>query len=565
MNIELGRADQVIVVGFFVVMLAIGIYFASRMRSMKDYFSGGRQVPWWLSGTSLYMSSFSAWSFVAYSELSYKYGMTALTLQWTVVPAMLISAYWFASRWRRAATTSPLEFIEERYGPGLRQGLSWLGVPLTVIDDALKLVAIGTLVSFSLGIRLPHVILGCGLLMLMYTFLGGLWAVLLTDFVQFIVMAAAVVALIPLAWRRVGGLGRFVEQAPEGFFSLTSSEHSPFMIFTFLVIIVLGAITRWSYVQRFYAVRTDADARKVGYLVAALSLIGPPLLFFPAMASRLFLPEVEDTTKVYALLCADLLPVGMMGLVIAALFSATMSMLSSDYNAVASVITNDVYKRIIAPDASERSLVLVGRLATLAVGLVAVGIAVMMAVAGERGDLFNVMAKLFAVLLPPIAIPMIAGLTTKRVSNTGGIASFSVGAALGIGAYFLGGLESLAFLRKMECMTWLTTGGALIGLIAGTLASRGNREERARVGAFVDMLRSPEAQQEPSEPAGSALSPLPVIAASTIALGLLVIAVVGLTAPLDQAAMAITTGAGMALFGVACLIRQRVSSARRAS
>ncbi len=114
--------------------------------------------------------------------------------------------------------------------------------------------------------------------------------------------------------------------------------------------------------QRYYCVPSEKDAKKVGWLVVALNVITPPLMFLPAMLARFFLPELGDFNQAYPSLCVALLPVGMLGLVVAAMFSATMSMLSTDYNVCASVLTNDVYRRLIHPKASERRLVFVGRI-----------------------------------------------------------------------------------------------------------------------------------------------------------------------------------------------------------
>ena len=158
-GLTLALADYVIIAGFFVVMLAIGLYYSGKMRNLQDYFSGSQKIPWWLSSISFYMSSFSAFTFVSYSALAYQYGWVAVTMYWVTVPAALLSAYFFATRWRRAANTSPLEYIEERFGPALRQGLAWLGIPVKMIDDGLKLYAIGTLVSAGLDFPLSRGVL----------------------------------------------------------------------------------------------------------------------------------------------------------------------------------------------------------------------------------------------------------------------------------------------------------------------------------------------------------------------------------------------------------------------
>ena len=202
----LAVADYAIIAGFFAVMLGIGFYFSGRMKSMSQFFGGGKQVPWWLGGVSFYMVSFSALAFVMHSEMVYKYGMVSLVLSWLAVPAAALSAYLFARRWRRVAETSPIEYIEARYGSGMRQGLAWLGLPTRLLDDSLKLFAIGTVVSAGLGFPFETTIMLCAVIILCYTFMGGLWAALVADFVQFAVLVAAVIVLPFLSFSRAGGV-----------------------------------------------------------------------------------------------------------------------------------------------------------------------------------------------------------------------------------------------------------------------------------------------------------------------------------------------------------------------
>jgi len=555
----LALADYLIVAGFFVVMLAIGFYFSGRMKSLKDFFGGGNQVPWWVSGVSLYMSTFSAFAFVAYSATAYKDGLVAVIIWWSGVPCWLISARFLAARWRRAASTSPLEFIETRYGAHLRQGFAWLGIPLIVIDDALKLFVIGTMVTVSLGNTAPHAlmwaILICGTIMLTYTFLGGLWAVMVTDFIQFVVMGTAVIVLIPLVLIRVGGFGAFVHGTPEGFWSPTSETFPWFWLVAFLPIQLFSYSTRWSLVQRYYAVKDDAQARKVGYLVAGLTFIGVPLLFFPAMAARIFMPGIEDGNTVYPLLCRELLPVGMMGMVIAAMFSATMSMLSSDYNAVASVLTNDVYKRLIAPDASERSLVLVGRLATLVIGFLALGAALFLASAPGTKDLVKIMASLFGVLLPPVAIPMIFGLITRRVSYAGGFDAFLAGALSGIACYVLSYVMDLPMLRDIRCLTWFTSIPSLVMMIRSSVLQPDAPDKRERVARFLDGIEdkvtvADGTQEDGAQTPSMAASALQIIGLASAAIGALVVVAVVATAPVAEVKLSIVVGSLMLMVGL---------------
>jgi SSS family solute:Na+ symporter len=453
----LGQSDYGIIICFFVVMLGIGFYFTGRIRDMNEYFAGGRAVPWWLSGISFYMTSFSAFAFVAYSAVAYQYGFVAMTLYWCSVPAIMISAIFFAGRWRRAASTSPLEYIEKRYGVSMRQILVWISIPLRVIDNGLKLFAIGTLVSVGLGFPLKQAIFWSATIMVAYTFMGGLWAVVVTDFVQFVIKSLVMIVLVPLALSRVGGLDGLVASLPPDFLKpLASQKYTLSYMIVWGLIILMNVCTSWALVQRYFSVPTIRDARKVGYMMAVLNVLTAPIMMLPALAAVVFLPGIQDPNSVYATLCQNLLPVGMKGMMIAAMFSATMSALSGEYNALASVLTNDVYRRLIARDATEKQLVLIGRFSTLAVGLACMGVAFIIVSGIGESDLFETMVKVFSIFLPPVAIPMLVGLVSRRVSKAGGLAGLLLGIGVGLAAFALGSRPEYAYLRDSVYLTPLT-------------------------------------------------------------------------------------------------------------
>jgi len=485
----LAAADYAVVVSFFAVMVAVGVFFGRRQKSTAQFFGGGKQVPWWLSGISFYMCSFSALAFVMYSALAYKYGWLPVTISWLSVPAVLLGCTLFAARWRRAAETSPLEYIERRYGNGMRQGLMWLGLPVRILDDSFKLLAIGTVVGAGLGFPLKSAIIVSGLIILSYTFMGGLWAALVADFIQFFVLLLPVLVLPVLCFAKVGGVGAFIDQAPPGFFAWTADKYTWTYMLLFFLILFSNLSTSWSMVQRYYSTRSEKDARKVGYFVSVLLFIGPPIFYLPAMASRLFLPELANgqMNEVYALICKSVLPVGFMGLVIAAMFSATMSTLAGDYNAVASVLTNDFYKRMIAPDASPQKQMAVARLATGLVGAAVIGITFLMQSAQGANDLFDVTNKMFGIFLPPVAIPMMLGLVTRRISRRGGVMGLLGGLAVGLAVFAAG--SHWPGLRTMGTIFLSTSSATIAGLLCGTLLfpdDRAHDEALTRFFAKVD-------------------------------------------------------------------------------
>jgi len=561
---QLQRGDHIVLIGYFVLMLGIGVYFYRYMRGMKDYFSGGNRIPWWLSGVSFYMSSFSVAAFVQYSALAYLYGWVAVTLYWVTVPATLISVIFFSTRWRRARIDSPVEYLENRYNSITRQLFAWQGIPVRIIDDALKLVAIAMFISPVLGWSLPKGMLISGLAMLTYTFMGGLWAVTVTDFIQFVVMVAAIIVLLPLSLAESGGFAGFINGAPEGFFRLTHPEYGwPYLLANVVLFSLAFSSLQWSLIQRYYCVPKERDARKVGWLVVALNIIGPPLMFLPAMAARQFLPDATAGKDVYPLLCAHLLPAGMLGLIIAAMFAATMSMLSSDFNVCASVLTNDVYRRLIHPDASQRRLVWVGRLMTLLIGVISLGTALLIGDVGGEG-LFRSMIKLFSVATAPVAIPMIAGLLSRRVHAAGALSGFVVGVTTGLILFFACPDEVRwldATWKKETVILFSTTAATLAALLLACRFKQSGSLEHERACEFMARLETPIGTLDADrvQTAGSGISPFRVVGVCILLLGLLMLGV--LICVTDPTAWKLDLAIGLALMilGTAMFLASKLS------
>jgi SSS family transporter len=523
--------DYVMLGGYFVLMLGIGAYFYRFMRGMKVYFTGGNKIPWWLAGVSFYMSSFSAYAFVIYSGLCFRYGWVGVTAFWVTVPATLFSVLFFATRWRRARIDSPVEFLENRYNALVRQLFVWFGVPVGIVDDSLKLIATGTFIHVGMGFSIESSIIACGVIMVLYTFMGGLWAVTVTDFVQFVILAVAVVVVFPLSISRVGGFEGLVKNSPAGFFRMTNDEYDWLYI---VLLIGLYAIayssTHWHLIQKYFCVPAEKDAKKVGWLVMVLNIVGPPLMFTPAIAARQFLPQGIEDKEVYPLLCAALLPVGMLGLIIAAMFSATMANLSSHFNVRASVLTNDVYRRLLHPRATEKELVVAGRGMTVLVGALSIILAYMLA-GRSAPELFKIMVTLFAVAVGPLGLPMLLGITSKRVNSESVVVALLGGLAIGLtliiklppSGVFCGvhwESETLIF-----AITTLATLAMMFGISAITGMSPAQQERvalfRRRLATPVGELPEEKAEQAAVKPHEEIMSPFRVVGVCVLLIGLL--------------------------------------------
>lgn len=499
MTTGLAILDYAVIALFFTTMIGVGIYYSRKAKSSDQYFGNDKSIPWWLSGISFYMNSFSALAFVMYSALAYKFGWVPVTVSWLSVPAVLLGAWFLAVRWRRAAKGSPIDYIAERYTPGMCRTLAILGLPMQLLDNALKLLAIGTVVGVGMGFPLFWSICISGIIIVLYTYLGGLKATLTCDFIQFLVILAVVFALPPLCLGKLaaidGGSGLlhgfnvFLDKVPTGFFHFTAGKYTWVYMLVFFCCVGSTLSTNWSLVQRYYATKSEKDAKKMAYLVAALLFVGPPLFFFPAMAARVFLPTIPDSemNSVYALLCREVLPTGMIGMVIAAMFSATMSSLAGNFNAAAAVIVNELYLKIDRTATAARRMI-AARFATALVGCSVIALTFVMQYAQGADDLFNLSNKVFGVFLPPIAIPMLCGIFVRKFSRRSGMYGLVGGIIVGLLVFAIGSKAEYAFLREMIYIFPITAVSTFGFLILGTLFSPDQESDRKSVGQFMDRL-----------------------------------------------------------------------------
>ena len=461
MNTGLSILDYAVIAVFFAVMLGVGVWYTRRSTSSDQFFGNDKTVPWWLAGVSFYMNSFSALAFVMYSALAYKFGWVPVTVSWLSVPAVLLGAWFLAVRWRRAAKGSPIDYIAERYTPAMCRTLAILGLPMQLLDNALKLLAIGTVVGVGMGFPL-------------------FWSICLSG---------AIIAGLDGGTGLVHGFRVFLARAPAGFFAFTAGKYTWVYMLVFFCCVGSTLSTNWSLIQRYYSTKSERDARKTAYLVAALLFAGPPLFFFPAMAARVFLPGIPDAEMngVYAILCRAVLPAGMIGMVIAAMFSATMSSLAGNFNAAAAVVTNELYLAF-AKAPSAKAKMVAARLATVAVGGLVVALAFVMQYAQGADDLFNLSNKVFGVFLPPIAIPMLCGIFVRRFSKRSGLCGLVGGIAVGLSLFAVGSVPAFAYLREMVWIFPATAFATLLSLALGTLLFRDAPAERAAVEAFMDRI-----------------------------------------------------------------------------
>jgi SSS family transporter len=408
--------DTLVILVFSAFVLCIGLIFSRTGINLKSFFAGGESVPWFIGGLSLFMSFFSAGTFVAWGSIAYKYGWVAITIQWTMCIGALFSGLYLAPLWKSTGNLTAAEFIKERLGPQVQKTYIYIFMMVSLFIKGTVLYPVAKLVSASLGYPLMPSTIVMGLFMIAYTAVGGLWAVMVTDILQFVILTAAVLIILPLSFDAAGGLSKFQANAQEGFFDLINGEFTLVFIIAFTLYHIFYIGGNWTFVQRYTSVKDSKSARKVAYLFAGLYLISPVLWMLPPMIYKTINPSLTglDTENAYLMVCQLVLPPGLLGLMLTGMYFSTSASANTTLNVVSAVFTNDIYKGRINPAATDRKLMSVARLSSWAIGLGMIAIALMVP---YIGGLVNVTLSVGAITGGPILAPPIWALFSKRLSG----------------------------------------------------------------------------------------------------------------------------------------------------
>ncbi|SHF83817.1 transporter, SSS family [Arenibacter palladensis] len=401
----MSKIDIGVIIVFTLLVFICGLSFSKSGKNMKSFFAAGGALPWWMSGLSLFMSFFSAGTFVVWGSIAYSSGWVAITIQSTMCVAGLIIGFFIAPKWQKTKALTAAEFITDRLGYSTQKIYTYLFLLISLFTTGAFLYPVAKIVEVSTGIPIGTSVIVLGVLILIYTAVGGLWAVIVTDVLQFVVLTAAVLIVVPLSLDKIGGMDNFVSQAPENFFALVNEEYSWGFMIAFGLYNLFFIAGNWAYVQRYTSVATPKDAKKVGWLFGALYLISPLVWMLPPMIYRVLNPELDGLADegAYLLMCKEVLPVGMLGLMLGGMVFATSSSVNTTLNISAGVLANDVYKHF-RPNTSGDHLVKVGRWSTIALGVITIIVALLVPYMGGIVEVVMSVAAITggAMFLPPM-------------------------------------------------------------------------------------------------------------------------------------------------------------------
>ncbi|MBI1931591.1 MAG: sodium/solute symporter [Ignavibacteriales bacterium] len=435
MSGNLNILDNLIILIYFAVVLAIGLYYGrSKGNSVFNYFLAGKNLTWIIIGTSLFATNISSEHFVGLAGAGSVHGLSVGYFEWLAILILFLLGWLFAPIFLRANIQTVPQYFGKRFDNRSRflltvvSVLSYIftkiGVTLLAATFVLKQV-----LGWDVFTSTIIIIFITGL----YTVIGGLTSVTYTQVFQTVMLILGAVLLSIFGLSAVGGLGQLVEKLPADYFSIFKSGSDADVPWTG---IIFGApiIGIWYWcadqyiVQRVLAAKGIEEVKK-GTMLAAFFKIFPILfLIFPGLIAAVLYPDSKGDTAYSLLLTGDFLPIGIKGLVITGFFAALMSSLSSSFNSAASLISLDVYQ-MFRKNYSDRELVLVGRLSTMIFIILAIAIV-------PFTKLFNIQIYLFlqtiqSFIAPPIVSVLLIGVFWKKANSNAAYWTLIIGGFIG--------------------------------------------------------------------------------------------------------------------------------------
>jgi SSS family transporter len=430
--------DYLVIALYAFLMVRVGFYVLRFNRGAAEYFRGGSRIPWLVAGLSCFMSGFSAWTFTGAAGVAYRSGFAAIGLYIGNALSFLLGYFIFAQRWRRSRITTVMEYLSGRFNSATHQVFSWSTIVFQLFTSASTLFGLSLFVSSACGFPVTWTILGAGALIVFYCVLGGLWAVVVTDFLQASILMPFCLVLVVMSLLHVGGIGSFVHSLPPEMKTIhLKGEFGWLYLASWTVMVSFGYNTS-AMAQRYFSVDDERSARKIALLCCGLFFVGAFIWFIPPMAMRIVYPSLpamrttlpNASEAAYAVASLTLLPHGLIGVMLAAMFSATMANLSAQFNLKSAILTKDMYQALLRKDAGERELLVVGWATTFLIGGLTTVIAAVMAASGQ--SVFQIMLTFNTLMSLAYGPPALLGLVVRRTPPWSGLASFATGLFLGI-------------------------------------------------------------------------------------------------------------------------------------
>lgn len=428
-GLEISNIEYFVIIGYLVLIIVVGLSFKKFSSNTDDYFKGGSKGTWWLVGASAFMSSFTAWTFTGAAGMAYESGYSVIFLFLGSALGYFLNFLFLAPWLRQMRVTTLPEAISLRFGEKTRYFYALYEVPVRILYSSMALYSLGIFCSAVFGYNINYVIVACGIVVLIYSATGGRWAVMATDFLQGLILLPLTVIIAWVCIDKIGGIGNLFEAVEaqglsEKYSMINSAELfggaytwgwvSAIFVKQFLVYNSLNAA------PRYFSVKDGKAAKKAALLAGVLLLFGSCIWFLPPITARLLYHDevmALDLSKPgeasYAVASIKLLPMGLVGMIVVAILTATMSSMDTGLNNNVAILIKDIYPKLSEffkwKLKNERELLRIGQLYTWFLGFMIISLALFFAQQDGIG-IFEIMLDVGALLAVPIAIPLLWGL-----------------------------------------------------------------------------------------------------------------------------------------------------------
>ena len=450
MRLAIHPIDLAIVVAYLVGIVAVGCFCGLKQRRSKDgqgegYFLAGKTLTWSVIGLALFSTNISTVHLVSLAQEGYVNGLAYGSFEWMAVFTLIALSLFFAPFYIRSKVATLPDFLEKRYSRPCRDWLAIVSIISAIfIHIGFSLYTGAVVLKGLFGFDILASIIAISALTGVYTIVGGLMAVVVTESIQTVILLAGAICITAIGLHRVGGWSGIVDNVDPVKLTMLRSSSDPSNLPWYSVFLGYPVIGLWYWcadqtiVQRVLGAKDENHAR-IGPLFAAAIKILPVFIFvLPgticlALIKQGQLPKLDDSANVYAFMIAKLLPIGLKGLVAAALLAALMSTVSGALNSIATLFSYDIYKRY-KPETSDKKLVVIGRWVTFFGMILAIFWSPLL---GHYGSIFQGITAMICYIAPPITAVFLWGVFCKKASATGAIVTLWTGFGLGFIVFLL--------------------------------------------------------------------------------------------------------------------------------
>ncbi len=436
--------DYGVIAFYLVFMLLLGPVYKSFSKTASDYFRGGGGMLWWVVGSSTFMTSFSAWSFTGGAAKAYETGTFFLLLFLCNFIGLFFTYFYTSARFRQMRIITAIEAVRKRYGNANEQVFTWLPMAFRVLAGGVGLYAIAVFMHGVFHIDMAWMIIILGVTATAMTLIGGSWAATSGDFVQMLVFISVTILMAVLSIRHpaVGGFSGMLEKLPKQHFDWTMFDRPGVIVFFAIALLINQVVQNNSMLDgaaKYVFVKDGRDAKRSVLISMAGFLFMAPIWLVPAMVAAILhpnlaaeFPELNNPSEAaYVVMAIDLLPQGLLGLMVCMIFAASMTSLNSMLNVVSGTFVRNFYIRVVDKKASEAKQILIGRVCILVYGFLWIIVGLLLKDL-KHLKLFDLVMLVSASIGIPSAVPLFFGMFTRRTPSWSGWSTVVVGSVTAV-------------------------------------------------------------------------------------------------------------------------------------